>query len=820
MRGASWLPPPRSGSGKTTVALALLAALHRRGVAVRAAKSGPDYIDPAFHQAVTGHPSPNLDSWAMPPPLLDATLRDAADGAFLVIEASMGLFDGAGDQAGRTGSSADIAARFGLPVLLVLDVSGQSQSAAAVARGFATHDPAVRVGGVVLNRVGSERHRAGAAGAMAMAGIRLLGALPRDAAISLPERHLGLVQARELGSLPTLLERLADLAEERLDLDGILAMGAAPRIAPGMAGQAALAPPGQRIALANDDAFAFIYPHVLAGWRRAGAEIVAFSPLADQAPPEDCDACWLPGGYPELHAGRLAAAQRFMRGMRRFAACHPVHGECGGYMALGAGLVDAAGERHAMLGLLGHTTSFAKRRMNLGYRQATLLADTALGPAGTVLRGHEFHYASTVDPGADGPLATLRDARGEALGQAGGRRGQVDRQLLPRHRPRGDTVTPFPTLDALRAACADLPQGDEAAGAAVQARQAQLTKPPGSLGRLETLVAWLARWQGRAAPRLDRVQVLIFAGNHGVTARGVSPFPPAVTAQMVANFAAGGAAINQLARAAGAALRVIPVALDRPTGDLSQEPAMPPDEFLEAVAAGFGAVQGGTDLLCLGEMGIGNTTAAAALAAALFGGDGLRWAGRGTGVDDAGLARKRQAVDAALARHAGVLADPLAAAAALGGRELAAILGATLAARHHGVPVLLDGFACTAAVAPLARLAPGALDHAVIAHMSAESGHRALAAALGMTPLLDLGMRLGEASGATLAVPLLRAALACHTGMASQRGGGGEWRLIPGLPPPSRGRAGERVLHARYTVRAWRTLSFPRRFAARAPSSP
>ena len=417
---------PRSGSGKTTVVLALLAALRRRGVAVRAAKSGPDYIDPAFHQAVTGHPSPNLDSWAMPPPLLDATLRDAAtDGAFLVIEASMGLFDGAGEHAGRTGSSADIAARFGLPVLLVLDVSGQSQSAAAVARGFATHDPAVRLGGVVLNRLGSERHRAGAAAAMAAAGIPVLGALPRDAAVALPERHLGLVQARELGSLPALLHRLADLAEARLDLDGILAMGAAPAIAHGAEALPALPPLGQRIALANDDAFTFIYPHVLAGWRMAGAEIALFSPLADQAPPEDCDACWLPGGYPELHAGRLAAAQRFVRGMRRFAERHPVHGECGGYMALGVGLVDSAGERHAMLGLLGHATSFAKRRMNLGYRQATLLADTALGPAGTVLRGHEFHYASLADPGADAPLAALRDARGNPLDQAGGRRGQV-----------------------------------------------------------------------------------------------------------------------------------------------------------------------------------------------------------------------------------------------------------------------------------------------------------------------------------------------------------------------------------------------------------
>jgi nicotinate-nucleotide--dimethylbenzimidazole phosphoribosyltransferase len=324
----------------------------------------------------------------------------------------------------------------------------------------------------------------------------------------------------------------------------------------------------------------------------------------------------------------------------------------------------------------------------------------------------------------------------------------------------------FPTLAALRAACRDLPPGDDAAAAAVAARQAQLTKPPGSLGRLEDLVAWLARWQGHP-PRLDRVDILVFAGNHGVTRQGVSAYPAAVTAQMVQNFAAGGAAINQLARTAGATLRVIPLALDAPTADFTQAAAMDEPAFLAAVAAGFSAVDLASDLVCIGEMGIGNTTAAAALAAALFGGDGARWAGRGTGVDDVGLGRKRAAIDAALARHAALFDDPLALAAALGGRELAAIMGAAIAARRARVPVVLDGFVATAAVAPLAKLALGALDHALAAHVSAEAAHRALLAALALAPLLDLGLRLGEASGAALAVPLLRAALACHTGMAT-----------------------------------------------------
>lgn len=328
------------------------------------------------------------------------------------------------------------------------------------------------------------------------------------------------------------------------------------------------------------------------------------------------------------------------------------------------------------------------------------------------------------------------------------------------------------SLDRVRTLCASPLPGDDAAAAAIAERQAQLTKPPGSLGRLEELAAWLGRWQGRAMPRLDRVAVLVFAGNHGVVARGVSPFPASVTAQMVANFAAGGAAINQLALVAGASLQVVPLDLQQPTADFCTAPAMTEAEFLDAFSAGHDAVVPEMDLLCLGEMGIGNTTAGAALAAALFGADGAAslgafWAGRGTGVDDAGLRRKREAIDTAIAFHGAALGDPLEAARRLGGREMAAILGATLAARRHRVPVLLDGFVCTAAAAPLARLAKGGLDHALIAHASAEHGHRALIGRLGMAPLLDLGMRLGEGSGAALAVPILRAALACHAGMAT-----------------------------------------------------
>ena len=416
---------PRSGAGKTTVTLGLLTALKRRGLAVQAAKAGPDYIDPAFHQAATGRKSVNLDSWAMRPSLLDALVVEAASRAdMLVIEGVMGLFDGIDAAAGRTGSTADLAARFVLPVLLVIDVSGQSQSAAALLRGFVTHDPEVKIGGVVLNLVGSERHRKFVADAIAASGIPVLGSVPRDEMIALPERHLGLVQAGEHGDLAERLDRLAAIAETHLDLDGILRLAVPPHLAE--AKQAtALPPPGSRIALAQDAAFTFVYPHVLDGWRRAGAEIVAFSPLADEPPPKDCDSCWLPGGYPELHAGRLAGAHKFRDGLARFAATRPVHGECGGYMVLGEVLEDADGISHPMAGLLGHATSFARRKLHLGYREATLLADSPIGRAGSRLRGHEFHYAALVATGNDEPLVELADGQGQRLGTSGSRRGHV-----------------------------------------------------------------------------------------------------------------------------------------------------------------------------------------------------------------------------------------------------------------------------------------------------------------------------------------------------------------------------------------------------------
>jgi nicotinate-nucleotide--dimethylbenzimidazole phosphoribosyltransferase len=325
----------------------------------------------------------------------------------------------------------------------------------------------------------------------------------------------------------------------------------------------------------------------------------------------------------------------------------------------------------------------------------------------------------------------------------------------------------FSSLDDITAFCRDLPDGDAHAADSAARRQQILTKPRGSLGRLEDLAIWLARWQGRELPRLDNVTVAVFAGNHGVAARGVSAYPADVTAQMVQNFTSGGAAINQIARTAGAELTVIPIELDRPTRDFTIFAAMDEDELLHAVDIGYRSVPEQCDLLAVGEMGIANTTTAAMLCAALLGGGAARWVGRGTGVDDAGLSRKRAAIEAALEFHRGTSGDPLKVAAAMGGRELAAIAGAVLAARRRRIPVLLDGFVATAAILPLARIDTKILDHCRAGHVSAEASHRALLEELRLDPLLDLGMRLGEASGAGVAILLLRAALACHNGMAT-----------------------------------------------------
>ncbi len=422
----------RSGAGKTTVALGLMRALSRHGLAVQPFKCGPDYIDPAFHAVATGRPSFNLDSWAMAPGMLaDLVACHAGDADVAIAEGVMGLFDGVAER-GETarGATADLAAFCGWPVVLVLDVGGQTETAAAIAAGCAHYRDDVAIAGVILNRVASPRHLALTAPAFERIGIRLFGAIMNDARLELPERHLGLVQAGETTDLEQRLGILADTIEAAVDLDAIRQCARPAVLPPADVGRAlrppvGLRPPGQRIALARDRAFSFMYPHLLDQWRAAGAEIVPFSPLADQAPDAAADAVWLPGGYPELHAGVLATAQRFHGGLLSLASGSvPIHGECGGYMVLGQGLEDADGQRHQMAGLLQLETSFAKRSLHLGYRRARLHADGVLGAAGSEILGHEFHYARILSTN-DEPLVECRDAAGAVVQEGGARRGSV-----------------------------------------------------------------------------------------------------------------------------------------------------------------------------------------------------------------------------------------------------------------------------------------------------------------------------------------------------------------------------------------------------------
>jgi cobyrinic acid a,c-diamide synthase len=417
MTRALVIAAPASGSGKTVVTLALIRALADSGIAVASAKVGPDYIDPRFHEVASGRPCPNLDPWAMRPGTI-ARILAYTPADLLLVEGVMGLFDG---PHGAAGSTADLAAALRLPVVLVLDVSRQGQSVAALARGFGDFRRDVEIAGVILNRVGSDRHRDMLVTALKDAGMPVLGAIPRVAALALPERHLGLVQAVEHPDLDAFLSAAGALVAGAVDLEAI--RNTAHPIAHADPASAPLPPLGQRIALADDPAFGFTYPHLLSGWRAAGAEIVRFSPLADDPPDQTADAIFLPGGYPELHAGRLAANDRFLDGLRAAAERGAlVYGECGGFMVLGDGLIDAEGQTHAMAGLVPLTTSFAERRLSLGYREMRHASGLPFPPT---LRGHEFHYSTVLSQGAGEPLFEVRDAAGHQLAPAGLQVGRV-----------------------------------------------------------------------------------------------------------------------------------------------------------------------------------------------------------------------------------------------------------------------------------------------------------------------------------------------------------------------------------------------------------
>ncbi|MEJ5217700.1 cobyrinate a,c-diamide synthase [Cognatishimia sp. D5M38] len=419
---------PSSGTGKTTVMLGLLRALAEDGLKVQPFKSGPDYIDPAFHRAAAHRPSYNIDTWAMPESLIAGLSAQSEGAEIIVAEGSMGLFDGVATRGeSGFGSSAETALMMGWPVVLVIDVGGQAQSAAATALGFKMYNPDLPFAGVILNRCASPRHERLARLGMDQAGINVLGVLPRRGDLALPERHLGLIQAVEHPDLEAAIAGYATFLRENVDLEAIKKAaleGSNGGPCPPTGDATLPKPPAQKIAMAQDAAFSFTYPHLVTGWRAAGAELVPFSPLADEAPAPDADLVWLPGGYPELHAGKLAAATNYQTALRKHAETKPVHGECGGYMALGDVLIDKSGEKHQMAGLLGLVTSFQKRKFHLGYRQVTLKAPMLGYEAGQRLRGHEFHYTTILEE-PDAPLAEVADADGNPVPETGSIKGNV-----------------------------------------------------------------------------------------------------------------------------------------------------------------------------------------------------------------------------------------------------------------------------------------------------------------------------------------------------------------------------------------------------------
>ncbi len=413
---------PSSGAGKTTVTLGLIRALKNRGLNVQPLKSGPDYIDPAFHKIAAGKPSYNIDAWSMSDDMISTHIDYGQDADLIIAEGAMGLFDGgAKSHYGRTGAVSEISSMTGWPIVLVMNVASQAQSAAAIAEGFSNFDPSVNIAGIILNQVASDRHERLIREAISARGIKILGTLRRNADLLLPSRHLGLVQAQEVSDLDDVIEDLAAFIGANVDLDEIIAIARPSQLKSDK--PILTPPPAQRIAIAQDAAFSFLYPHHIKAWKTQGAELIQFSPLADEAPNMNADLVWLPGGYPELYGGQLASANRFKSGMQNFAKEKPIHGECGGYMALGEAIIDKAGERHEMLGLLKLVTSFEKRKFNLGYRRADF--DTPLFPSlSTSLHGHEFHYSSILKH-EDEPLAKVYDARETLLNLGGSRMGNV-----------------------------------------------------------------------------------------------------------------------------------------------------------------------------------------------------------------------------------------------------------------------------------------------------------------------------------------------------------------------------------------------------------
>ena len=782
---------PASGHGKTTVATGLMAALSARGLTVSGHKVGPDYIDPGYHAMATGRPGRNLDPFMVGEnrivPLL---LHGAASADVAVIEGVMGLFDGRLGTAGES-STAHVATLTSSPVILVIDISHASRTHAAVVTGLARFDPTVHIAGVILNKARTDRHAGEVISALSDSGVPVLGVLPRDVQVEMPSRHLGLVPAAERAESAATLQRLRDVINEHVDLDAVLEIaGRAPGLDGAVWDPAAevVTRAGSRpvVAMAGGRAFTFRYAETEELLRAAGCDVVEFDPLSDSALPPDTAGIYLGGGFPEVHATDLAGNAALITELRNaIAAGVPTVAECAGLTYLCRTLDDVPA-----IGAVAATAAMTPR-LTLGYRTATCPGDSLLGRSGEQVTGHEFHRTRVTPPAAtpdDGTYCAAWDLPAGPDGYAG---PAVHASYLHVHwAGHPHLAQRFADAAHDHAAAAPAPDGlitppSTEVAAAARARLAGLATPPGALGRLGELAVWLAATQGQVPAReLADVRLVIFAGDHGVAGHGVSAFPSSITAATVRAALIEKLGVNSLAAAHGVRVRVLDIGVDddftdlpaetrkmlqaykvrRSTGPIHLEDALTGAEVRTALAAGAEVahqeIAAGAQLLISGDLGIGNTTPAAAMVAAGLGLPAAEVVGRGSGVDDAGLQHKTAVIDTALARAGERVTDPVETLAALGSADLAASTGYLVAAARSGVPVLLDGLMAVACALTADRLAPGAAAWFAAGHRSTEPAQRLALDKLGLPPVLDLGLRLGEGSGAVAAVPILRGAVA------------------------------------------------------------
>ena len=776
---------PASGSGKTTVACALLRAWKERGLDPCALKCGPDYIDPMFHRAALGVESHNVDLFLSGPERARELFERACRGhGAVVCEGAMGLYDGLGGTTDR-GSAWETARTLDLPIVLVVRARGASLTLAALIRGLCSFREEGRIAGVILDECS-----AGTAGKLAPVleretGVPMLGHLPRMEEASFSSRHLGLYTAEEIGDLDARLSVLARALEEGVDMGRLLSLcddGRGPMPAAPSVPSAA---PKARIAVARDEAFCFCYAETLEVLREAGAELVSFSPLRDRALPEGTGGLYLPGGYPELYARELsenvpmrqAVAAAVRDGM-------PTVAECGGAMYLGEAIRDASGERLPMAGALPGESADTGHLVRFGYGTVCAERDSLLFRAGERIPVHEFHYWENTVAGED-----LRMEKGDASWRFGTATetmyaGFPHLYLAGRPELAERLVEAAGTYGRrameLRETVGRIGGPDEAARAEAKARWDRCAKPLGSLGVLEEMISDIAALTGSAEVDLSEKAVLVLCADHGVTVRGVAQTGSEVTGIVARELAAGRTSVCRMARAAGC--RVVPVdlgirgfgpcdgVLSRRVGDgtadFTRGPAMSREQAEQAILTGIDLVreekERGTRLLAAGEMGIGNTTAASAVVSVLLGLSPEEVTGRGAGLSDEGLERKRWAVRRGIEVDAPDPEDPVGVLAKVGGFELAGMCGVFLGGAAYRIPVLIDGFPSAAAALCALRLCPAAGMAMLAGHVSAEPAARAVLEALGKRAPIAAGMRLGEGTGAVAAMPLLDLALAVY----------------------------------------------------------